>query len=203
MTRGTLLFIDDHPLYREGVLRTLAEALPGLKLLEADALPAALALLGAHDVDLVLADYHLEAANGVDALRVIRGAFPTVACALISGDLSPALARQARQIGAAALLSKSRDAGGLAQAIGALLDGTTVYDADPPQAGGEDGGLTERRLDILRRASRGESNKQIARALGVAERTVKDHWTHILARLAVGNRTEAVGVALRNGLIEP
>lgn len=202
MTRGTLLFIDDHPLYREGVLRTLAEALPGLTLLAADALPAALALLGRHDVDLVLADYHLDAANGIDALRTIRSAFPTVACALISGDLTPALSRQAREIGAAALLSKSRHADALAQAIAAVLDGDVVFDDDAP-AGGTDFGLTQRRLDILRRASRGESNKQIARALGVAERTVKDHWTHILARLAVGNRTEAVGLALRKGLIEP
>jgi len=87
----------------------------------------------------------------------------------------------------------------LAEAVRSVFAGDYVF--DDLAAAPCDVQLTARRLDILRMAARGQSNKRIANQLHITERTVKDHWTWILAQLGASNRTQAVTLALQQGFI--
>lgn len=196
----SLLFIDDHPIYRNGVVYALRDRMPDVAIHDVASLEAACEVLGREDIDLVLADYRLEVGDGIDALREIRARHPSIACGIISGEMSGQLSRLARDIGVVALLSKKRDVEALIDAVQSVIAGACVFDDQALTANGSIP-LTERRLEILRLAALGQSNKEIARRLDVSERTIKDHWSHILSRLEVSNRTQAVGAALRQGLI--
>ena len=193
-----LLFVDDHPLYRSGVQVTLARALPDLGVFLAGSAEEALGLFeGGLDVDLCLADLRLPAMDGLTLLEGVGRRWPTMARSLLCAEPSPDLARRTRAMGCVGCLSKSRDMDALAQALTDLFQGVEVFDGEPV-AGGP---LTDKRRLVLDLAARGKSNKQIARELGITERTVKDHWSNIFERLAVGNRAEAVSKAHQLRLI--
>jgi DNA-binding NarL/FixJ family response regulator len=196
-----LLFVDDHPLYRDGLARAVTQCLPGAEVVVASDGTAGLALLLADaEFDLVLSDLRLrghDGQDGFDFLDRAGAAHPTVPRGLLCGDLTAAVAERARRSGHVACLSKDRDMEALAAALQVLLAGGTVFDDVPVPADQ----LTARRVHILRMAAEGRSNKEIARELGIAERTVKDHWSYIFASLQAANRAEAVGTALRAGLL--
>lgn len=194
----TFLFVDDHPLYRDGLARAVAQCLPGARVVAAADAAAGLALLAAEpDMDLVLSDLRLPGTDGFEFLGRVAREHPTVPRGLLCGDPTAAVAGRARREGCVACLSKDRDMEAIAAALRLLLAGGTVFDEAP--AGTE--GLSARRIEILRLAADGRSNKEIARSLGITERTVKDHWQYIFARLGATNRAEAVGRALRAGVL--
>jgi len=197
---NSLLFVDDHPLYREGIRRTLVETLAGLRVQVADTPDNALLALRAEpDTDLCLADYRLRDADGLSLLERVGVEFPTVARGLLCAALTPELVQRARAIGCVACLSKDRNADGLAEALNMLFDGGTVFDTSNPE--GSERIVTAKRLEILRLAAAGMTNKDIARKLGIAERSVKDHWAHLFEQLEVSTRAEAVGMAYRRNLL--
>jgi DNA-binding NarL/FixJ family response regulator len=193
----TVLFVDDHPLFREG-LRAALEALdPGLRVVTATDAASALAALAADpSIDLCLTDYRLPQSDGLELAREVRARHPSVAVALLSGDTS--LAARARAAGAVACLNKTRDVSSLAAAIESVFNGGEVFD-DEPGSGGVL--LSERRREIVRCAAAGLLDKQIGAKLDISESTVRNHWLHIFAQLGVGNRTEAVAKSMRLGLI--
>ena len=195
----TVLFVDDHPLFREG-LRAALEALdPGLRVVTATDAAGALAALAADpSIDLCLTDFRLPHADGIDLAREVRTRHPSVAVALLSGDTSPGLAARSRAAGAVACLNKTRDVNSLAAAIEMVFNGGEVFDDDPGAAGVL---LSERRREIVRCAAAGLLDKQISARLDISESTVRNHWLHIFAQLGVGNPTEAVAKSLRLGLI--
>lgn len=196
----SLLFVDDHPLYREGIQRTLIEAMPDLRIRLADEPAGALAVLRQHaDTDLCLSDYRLPRSDGLTLLAAIGTEFPGVARGLLCAALTPELVQQAIQLGCVACLSKSRNAEGLAHALRQLFDGGTIFDRATTENG--ERVLTTKRLEVLRLAAQGMTNKGIARRLGIAERSVKDHWTHLFEQLQVNTRAEAVAVAYRSNLL--
>lgn len=195
-----LLFVDDHPLYRSGVERTLADAMPELDLVLAACADEALASLErCSDVDLCLTDLRLPGEDGLSLLQRVGARWPTVARGLLCGDPTPDVARRAKDLGCVACLSKARDLDALVDALATLFQGGTLFDTTPGLIA--DGGLSDKRRVVLSLAARGWSNKQIARELGISERTVKDHWAHIFHRLTVGNRAEAVSRAHQMQLI--
>lgn len=196
----TLLFIDDHPLYCEGLAYALAHGMPELRVLTVRDGAQALAVLENRDVDLVLCDYRLPGDDGISVLRRVAAVHPSAALGLLCADLSPGLVEKAVALGAVACLSKDRDTASMTRVLRRLFDGQTVFDVEPPGMAGN--GITEHRLRIIRLAARGWSNKQIARELGITERTVKDHWSVILARLGAGNRIQAIQQARAQGLID-
>jgi len=202
MTNCSLLFIDDHPLFRQGLVFALGAAMPAMAIRDVGSLEEALGVLDRHEIDLVLSDYRLEMGDGIDAIRRIRLKFPSIACGILCADITPQLSRQARECGAVALLSKNRDVPSLVEAITIVFDGGCVFDDLPDHLHLGDVRLSDRRLEILRLAAYGNSNKEIARQLNVTERTIKDHWSQILAQLSASNRTQAVSLALQYGLIE-
>jgi DNA-binding NarL/FixJ family response regulator len=192
--------VDDHPLYRSGVQLTLARAIPDLTVLLAGSREEALQILFERtDIDLCLADLRLPGADGISLLETVGRQWPSVARGLLCSDPGQDLARRAREIGCVACLSKSRDMDGLAEALAALFDGAVVYDTDATLEHAPT--LSSKRRLVLELAARGMSNKEIARELGITERTVKDHWASIFTRLGVGNRAEAVSRAHHMQLI--
>jgi len=187
-----LLFVDDHPLYGAGVRLTLEAALPELEILLARTGAEAITLLSSGlDVDLVLTDLRLEGSNGFELLERIGRLWPMVARGILCADLTAEIARGARAVGCVACLSKARDMDGLVEALDALFNGDEVFDAEAELSIG----LSKRRQMVLAFAARGLSNKEIARQLGITERTVKDHWSCIFAQMDVSNRAEAVSRA--------
>lgn len=200
-TMYTLLFVDDHPLYREGVRRALSEAMPTLRIVLADGQTSALAVLASDaDIDLCLSDFNLPDGDGLSLLGRVAQQHPTVARGLLCGEPDGAMARQARSLGCVACLSKDRDIASLVDALKTLFNGGAVFDVDPSQAMGGPT-LSDKRKDILRLAAKGLSNKEISQLLGISERTVKDHWAAIFDQMGVSNRTEAVSQALRERLL--
>lgn len=197
----TLVFVDDHPLYREGLSRALGEAMPELQVRVADSRVAALALLAREpEVDLCLSDFHLPDGDGLALLAQVAAQHPTVARGLLCGAPDPVMARKAQSLGCVACISKDRDIGGLAEALRLLFEGGEVFDV-APLVGKAGAALSDKRREILRLAAKGLSNKEISALMGSSERTVKDHWSYIFEQLGVSNRTEAVGVALRDRLL--
>lgn len=194
-----MLFIDDHPIYGDGLAFALTRTLPQLRVRVVKSGAAALEALAQEDMDLVLSDYRLPGEDGLTLLKRLAVRHPSVAMGLLSADATPELARRAREMGAVCCLSKERDMIAMADALQQVLAGDLVFDARAPTA--EQEGISDRRLEILRLAAAGLSNKHIARQLNVAERTVKDHWSIILERLGAQNRTQAVNLAHGRGLL--
>lgn len=197
----TLLFVDDHPLYREGLKRVVEEVLPEARVLVTDTPAAALACLAAEpDVDLFLTDYRLPDQDGLSLVAEVGRRHPTAARGLLCADPTVSLVERARGLGCVACLSKDRNMEEIAEALSVLFAGGTVFDGAAAN-GAEHDALSAKRIEILQLAADGQSNKEIARTLGIAERTVKDHWHYIFDRLQVGNRAEAISRAHRLNLL--
>lgn len=196
-----LLFVDDHPIYRDGVARVLASALPDLQVTAVEGVAAALAAVETGpEPDLCLTDYRLADGDGLALVALLRARMPSLAVGLLCADPGDLLVARARAAGAVACLSKDRDAAALAAAIETLFDGGAVFD-DGPRLHPAGPPFSIRRREILSLAAEGMLDKQIGDRLGISESTVRNHWQHMFTRLDVSNRTEAVSRAIRLGLI--
>lgn len=194
-----LLYVEDHPLYRAGFADMAARAFPQLSFQIASSAEEAIAVLDeGTECDLVVADRRLPGMDGVALLEHVGRRWPTVARVLLCGEPTRGLAHHAQSQGFLGCLSKLRDCPSLMEALGRILSGDTIYDADPPMLST---GISEKRRHILELAACGRSNKMIGRSLGITERTVKDHWKHIFHNLEAANRAEAVREAYRRRLI--
>jgi DNA-binding NarL/FixJ family response regulator len=196
----SLLFVDDHPIYRDGLARTLATAMPDLSVTAVEGVRAALDWLAAHEADLCLTDFRLADGDGMALVLQVRAQWPLTAVGLLCAEVTDLLVERAQAAGAVACLSKDRDAEALTAALEALYAGGVVFDsamrshpAAPP--------FSLRRREILSMAAEGLLDKQIGDRLGISESTVRNHWQHMFLRLDVSNRTEAVSRAIRLGLI--
>jgi two-component system, NarL family, nitrate/nitrite response regulator NarL len=197
-----ILIVDDHPLFRAGVHAVLEQSTLESDVLCVSSLPEALqSLENDGDIDLVLLDIHLRGEDGFDALKIIGERFPMIACIMISGDEQPDLARRAIESGASGFIPKSFTAEEMTGAIQRVLAGgifaPEMGNVAPPPAAG----LTLRQLEVINMLGRGFSNKEIARALNVAERTVKAHVSAVFEFLNVKNRTQAVLRAQQLGFL--
>jgi DNA-binding NarL/FixJ family response regulator len=151
----------------------------------------------------VLLDIHLRGEDGFNALKVIGEKFPTTACIMISGDEQEGVAPRVIAAGASGFIPKSFTADEMIAAIRKVLNGD-VFVPSPtqqPTPSSENTSLTLRQLEVISMLGRGFSNKEIARALDVAERTVKAHVSAVFEALNVRNRTQAVLVAQRRGFL--
>jgi DNA-binding NarL/FixJ family response regulator len=196
----TMLFVDDHPIYRDGLQRAVTDALPGLRILVADGASSALELLSVtDDIDFCLSDYRLVGGDGVTLLEEVRRRYPGIAIGLLCADPTEPVIARVRAAGGVACLSKDRDTDALAAAIDTIFNGGTVFDDNPlPTSSGT---LSIRRREILLLAGNGQLDKQIGEQLCITESTVRNHWQHIFTRLQASNRTEAVAKAMRLGII--
>jgi len=198
-----ILIVDDHPLFRAGFHAVLETSQLDAGVLSVSSIPEGLQILQRDpDVGLVLLDIHLKGDDGFSALKVIGEKFPTTACIMISGDEQDSVVNRAVQAGASGFIPKSFTADEMVAAIQKVLAGEVFVPAKGPAPTTVDGGsLTLRQLEVISMLGRGFSNKEIARSLDVAERTVKAHVSAVFEALNVRNRTQAVLVAQRRGFL--
>ena len=196
-----ILVVDDHPLYREGMMGALRAELGGVEVVGAGTAEEGLEVLAADpEVDLVLIDLRLPGMDGLSALAAYAARFPAVARLLVSGADEAALVRRAFAAGASGFLPKSMSVAEVSAAIRQVLaGGVYVPGASTAPPAGPGAQLSLRQLEVLRLLGEGYTNKQIARALDITERTAKAHVAAIFEALAVDNRTQAVVAAQRLG----
>jgi two-component system, NarL family, nitrate/nitrite response regulator NarL len=202
-----VLVCDDHSLFREG-LRLLLEKLDAsMDVTLTGSAEEALEATRESMFDLILLDWHMEGLAGAGALEALREAAPLTRVVVLSGDRNAELVRTAVDIGAAGFIPKDSPPAQLMLAVQTIADGGVYL----PSAGGMSAirtrdvrdafpTLTERQADVLRAALRGNSNKLIARQLGISDGTVKTHLRAIYQELGTRNRTEAVYMAAEQGV---
>ncbi len=199
-----ILIVDDHPLFRAGFHAVLEQSDLDAGVLSVSSVPEALQSLQTDgDIGLVLLDIHLKGDDGFNALKIIGERFPTTACIMISGDDQQAVAARAVAAGASGFIPKSFTADEMIASIRKVLAGEVFVPetTNLAAATGQPNGLTLRQLEVISMLGRGFSNKEIARALDVAERTVKAHVSAVFEALNVRNRTQAVLVAQKRGFL--
>jgi NarL family two-component system response regulator LiaR len=204
-----VLLVDDHTMVRRG-LATFLRVFDDLELAgEAANGEDAVQLCTRVLPDVVLMDIVMPDMDGVTATRAIRQQFPEVQVIALTSFKDKGLVQDALQAGAIGYLLKDVSADALAQAIRAAHAGRAtlspeaaqalVQAANQPPTPGHN--LTERERDVLALMAEGLSNTQIAGKLVVSPSTIKSHVSHILAKLGVASRTEAVALAVRYGLV--
>ncbi|QJR37579.1 response regulator [Gemmatimonas groenlandica] len=199
-----LLTVDDHPIYRGG-LSALIAAYPDFELVaQAANGREAIDAFRAHRPDVTLMDLSMPVMGGVDAIAAIVGAFPDARIIALTTWDGDADIHRALAAGARGYLLKDMVAEDVVHAIRRVHAGMraipsviaeTLADATPRVD------LTEREVDVLTQMAKGLSNKEIGAALGCTEATVKVHVLHIFQKLGAPDRTGAVTIALKRGII--
>jgi DNA-binding NarL/FixJ family response regulator len=200
-----ILTVDDHALLRGGIA-ALVNAESDMKLVaEASNGEEGIEKFRLHRPDVTLMDLQMPAKNGIEAIIGIRGEFPNARIIVLTTYTGDVQVLRALKAGAQAYILKGQVHRELLGAIRAVHAGQKRI---PPEVAAEladhvaDEDLTWREIDVLRLIASGNANKEIAGRLSIAEDTVKTHITHILAKLGANDRTHAVMIGLKRGIIE-
>jgi DNA-binding NarL/FixJ family response regulator len=199
-----ILIVEDHPVFREGLKTILGSQQDMLLVAQATNAVEAMTEFKHHVPDVTLMDLRLPGTNGTDALVAIRGEFPRARIIMLTTSDSDGEIQRAMRAGAAAYLLKSMPKDELLAVVRSVHSGRRHV---PPEVaarlaehlGEED--LTARELDVLRRIRDGYRNKQIADELAIAESTVNFHIKNLVEKLGANDRTHAVTIAIRRGLL--
>lgn len=203
-----ILIADDHPLFREAIHNVISDGFPGSEVMETGDLDSALALSQEHDdLDLILLDLNMPGMHGLNGLINLRNESPTIPVVIVSAEQDKQVVLQAITYGAVGFITKSSPRLQMTEAIQQILNGNVYL---PPEIirsqkiGGQRRmndclglapellqALTRKQLLVLERMTKGDSNKQIAYSLEIAETTVKAHVSAILRKLNVHNRVQA------------
>jgi DNA-binding NarL/FixJ family response regulator len=206
-TKNTIriLTVDDHPLLREGIAAILGLQ-PDMQLVgEAEDGAQAIKIFRELKPDVTLMDLQMPILNGVETIARIRKDFPDARIIVLTTYAGDVQALRAMRAGAAGYLLKGALRRDLLDAIRAVHGGRRYLSPEIAQQialhSSEDS-LSEREIGVLRLVALGKANKEIAGELSVSEDTVKAHLKSIFAKLNVGDRTQAVTLALKRGIIE-
>ena len=200
-----ILTVDDHPLLREGIA-TLVNTEADMKIVaEASTGEEAIALFRKYRPEVTLMDIQMPGLNGIDTIREIQNEFANARVIILTTYAGDIQMIRALRAGARAYLLKGHVHRELLATIRAVHAGQKKIPSEVATELAEhatDEELTSREIDILRLIADGNSNKQIADRLSIGEATVKSHMTNILSKLNANDRTHAVAIALRRGIIE-
>jgi DNA-binding NarL/FixJ family response regulator len=200
-----ILAVDDHPMLREGIAALVASQ-SDMKLVgEASTGREALEQFRKHRPDLTLMDLQMPDMDGIQATVAICSEFPEARIIILTTYKGDVQVLRALKAGARAYLLKGLLRKELLETIRAVHAGQKRI---PPEVAAEladhaiDDALTSREIDVLRLIAGGNANKLIADRLSITEETVKGHVKNILSKLAASDRTHAVTVALKRGIID-
>jgi len=208
-----VMVVDDHPMWRDGVARDLAEAGFDVAATAGDAAQA-LRILPATRPDLVVLDLQLPDSSGVDAIKQLTAAQPGIRVLVLSASGEQRDVLDAVKAGASGYLVKSAARDEFIDAVRRTAAGDAVFTpglaglvlgeyrrlASGPPAGADTPRLSERETEILRLVAKGLTYKQIAERLVISIRTVQNHVQNTLGKLQLHNRTELVRYAIETGL---
>jgi DNA-binding NarL/FixJ family response regulator len=199
-----ILSVEDHPVFREGLATIIGSQKDMLLVAQAANAVEAMAEFRRHRPDITLMDLRLPGTNGTDAVIAIRGEFPRAHIIMLTTSDSDGEIQRAMRAGASAYLLKSMAKDEILAVVRAVHAG---HRRVPPEVAariaehlGEDD-LTARELEVLRLIRDGHRNKQIAGELAIAESTVNFHIKNLVDKLGANDRTHAVTIAVRRGLL--
>jgi DNA-binding NarL/FixJ family response regulator len=200
-----ILTADDHQLVREGIAAVL-EGQPDMMLIgQASNGREAIESFRQHRPDVTLMDLRMPDMSGIEAITTIRAEFPSARIIVLTTYAGDVQAAGALKAGASGYLLKNLVRKELIETIRAVHAGKRRV---PPEIATDiaehvaDDALTEREIEVLRRVAAGKSNKVIAAELDISEGTVKTHMKNILPKLHASDRTHAVMIALKRGILD-
>jgi DNA-binding NarL/FixJ family response regulator len=205
-----IIIADDHPLYREALTARVERLFPEATIRAVDSLDEALSVAdqGPTPARLFLLDYHMPGVSQA-SLREVVEQYPQARVAVISGTADPDEVRGVIHAGVHGFIPKTANTEYLQLALQMLLAGGTSVPTEyllagpahlEPEAAPWATSLTEREMEVMRALSRGLSNKEIGRELGLAEVTVKLHMSSIFRKTGAHTRAEAAVLATKHGL---
>ena len=213
-----ILIADDHQLLADALAQLVRDNEKDSKVLQASSFDDAMKAMKKEDkVEIVLLDYDLPGMDGFNGLDKFTGKFPKTPCAIFSGNPDAEVASDALSRGAAGVIPKSLSAPAFFHAIKLIQVGEkfipselyedlvsrsrkTRQEGVSATAFVKKTGLSRREAEVLRALVQGISNKQIGDQLGVEEVTIKLHLRRVYKKIKVANRTQAVKLAMANGL---
>ena len=200
-----ILSVDDHPLLQEGIA-AMIHSQPDMELAgEARSGQDALEKFRETRPDVVLMDLRLPDMNGIDVMIAIRGEFPEARVVVLTTFEGDAEIKRALAAGARGYLLKSMPPRELLDGIRQVHAGKKRIPAEVAARLAEhlsDESLTAREIEVLRQVASGNRNRDIAERLFISEETVKVHVKHIMDKLGANDRTQAVSIAIRRGIIQ-
>jgi DNA-binding NarL/FixJ family response regulator len=200
-----IMSVEDHPVFREGLGMIIGSQKDMILVAQATSGEEAIAKFRDHRPDITLMDLRLPGINGTDALIAIRGEFPGARIIMLTtfdGDVD---IQRALRAGASAYLLKSTPSKDVLSVIRSVYVGRRHIPPDVAARLAEhlgDNGLTPRELEVLLLVRDGHRNKEIANKLAISETTVNFHIKNIVDKLRANDRTHAVTIAVRRGLLE-
>ena len=200
-----ILAVDDHPLLREGIAALLANQTDMKLVAQASTGKEAIAQFRSHQPDVTLMDLQMPDMGGIDAILAIRGEFGDARIIVLTTYRGDSLAQRALKAGAKAYVLKNHVRKDLLETIRAVHAGAKRIHPEVAAelaAHAADDPLTAREIEVLSLIAAGKANKLIADQLSISEETVKGHVKSILSKLDANDRTHAVTVGLKRGIIQ-
>jgi DNA-binding NarL/FixJ family response regulator len=199
-----ILTVDDHPMLREGIAAVLASE-QDILVAEASNGREAVEQFRTHHPDVTLMDVQMPEVNGIDAIVKIREEFPDARIIVLTTYTGDAQAARAFKAGAYGYLLKNMVRKELIDTIRTVHAGKKRIPAEIAVEMAQhhsDDALTLREIEVLREVAAGNANKMVAQRLSISEETVKAHMRSILSKLGANDRTHAVTIAVKRGIIE-
>ena len=195
-----ILIVDDHSLVRDGMEAILRLESDFQHITHASSCAEALTAVRADEPDLVLLDRRMPEGDGFDLLGELRQIAPRTRVIMMTSSTTPIEVARSRSLGAAGHLSKNIRHATLLRAIRSVLGGGTCFEAETTLLPATHT-LSPRQCEVLEHLSRGLSNLEIGQILSIGEYTVKDHVKGIFAKLGAANRSEAVTIGFKRGIL--
>jgi len=202
--RIRVLSVDDHPLLREGIAAIIQGQADMILVSQASNGSEAIRKYREHRPDVTLMDLRLPDLNGIDVVMAIRGEFPDARIIMLTTFEGDVEIQRALEAGARGYLLKSTPPRELAQAIREVHAGKKRVPPDVAAQLAEHLGsesLSGREIEVLRQVAEGNRNRDIAERLRISEETVKVHVKHIMDKLGANDRTQAIAIAVKRGII--
>jgi DNA-binding NarL/FixJ family response regulator len=197
--------VDDHPLLREGIAAIIDNQPDMMMVAQASNGREGIQRFREHRPDVTLMDLRLPDISGIDAMIAIRGEFPEARIVMLTTFEGDVEIQRALAAGARGYVLKSMPPGELAEVVRQIHAGKKRIPQEIAAHLAEhmsDEALTPRERDVLEHVAGGNRNKDIAEQLFISEETVKVHIKHIMEKLGARDRTEAVAIAVRRGIIQ-